>query len=266
MSSAARYVIGSRLGRGGMAEVFEATSTGTEGFKRPVAIKRILPGYSEDASFAQMFVAEAQISARLAHPNIVATLDFDRDEGGALFLVMELVDGVSLDALMTTGALPPPLAVHLAVEILRGLGYAHAVQLGEVGRGVVHRDVSPHNVLLSWDGVVKVSDFGLAKSRGASRASASVVVKGKAAYMSPEHANGEALDGRSDLFAVGIILWELLTGQRLFQTDDMRATMAALFFRPIANPRSLRGDIDKRARSRRDEAARARPGRPIRNR
>jgi hypothetical protein len=190
-------------------------------------------------------VAEAQISAQLQHPNIVSVLDFDRDPEQRLFLVMELVEGKDLDALMGTGLLPFPVVIFLISEVLRGLGYAHDLPVGNESRGVVHRDISPHNVLLSWAGTVKVSDFGIAKARAASEATASVFIKGKPAYMSPEQANGQALDGRSDLFAVGIMLWEMLVGRRLFTGEDTRATLASVLFGQIPRPRSLRADVPK---------------------
>jgi hypothetical protein len=228
-----------------MAEVFAGASVGAEGFSRRVAIKRVLPGFSDDAAFARMFVAEAQISAQLVHPNIVSVLDFDRDADGRLFLVMELVDGVSLDALLATGLLPLPAVIFVIAEVLRGLGFAHDLPITGDMRGVVHRDVSPHNVLLSWEGAVKVSDFGIAKARAASEASASVFIKGKPAYMSPEQANGQRLDGRSDLFAVGVVLWEMLIGQRLFAAEDTRATLAAVLFGKIPRPRSRRPDVPR---------------------
>ncbi|CAN5525126.1 hypothetical protein BH11MYX1_BH11MYX1_34260 [soil metagenome] len=241
-----KYRLETRLGGGGMAEVFLGSMVGAEGFSRRVAIKRVLPGFSDNPSFAQMFVAEAQISAQLQHPNIVSVLDFDRDAEDRLFLVMELVEGRDLDALVSSGLLPIPLVVFLITEVLRGLGHAHdlPVSTGTL-RGIIHRDVSPHNVLLSWDGAVKVSDFGIAKAREASAATASVLIKGKPAYMSPEQANGEALDGRSDLFAVGVMLWEMLVGRRLFIGEDTRSTLAAVLFGQVPRPRSLRGDIPK---------------------
>src|SRR5438874_9950643 len=136
-----------------MAEVFLGSMVGAEGFSRKVAIKRVLPGFSDNPSFGQMFVAEAQISAQLQHPNIVSVLDFDRDSENRLFLVMELVEGRDLDALVSTGLLPYPVVIFLISEVLRGLGHAHdlPVGTGSTGiRGIVHRDVSPHNVLLSW--------------------------------------------------------------------------------------------------------------------
>ena len=228
-----------------MAEVFLGSSVGAEGFSRKVAIKRVLPGYSENESFAKMFVSEARISSHLVHPNIVSVLDFDRDPENRLFLVMELVEGKDLDALVATGLLPIAVVIFVIGEVLRGLGYAHDLPSGTEARGVVHRDVSPHNVLLSWAGAVKVSDFGIAKARAASAATASLFIKGKPAYMSPEQANGQPLDGRSDVFAVGIMLWEMLVGRRLFTGEDTRSTLAAVLFAQIPRPRSLRGDVPK---------------------
>lgn len=228
-----------------MAEVFIGSTIGAEGFSRKVAIKRVLPGYSDNAQFSQMFVGEAQISSRLSHPNIVSVLDFDRDAEGRLFLVMELVEGKDMDALAASGPIPLPVIIFLITEVLRGLGHAHDLPTDAGMRGIVHRDVSPHNVLLSWDGAVKVSDFGIAKARNASEATASVFIKGKPAYMSPEQANGQPLDGRSDLFAVGIMLWEMLMNQRLFTGADMMSTLAAVLFGQIPRPRALRGDVPK---------------------
>jgi serine/threonine protein kinase len=243
LGSTGKYRLDQRLGGGGMAEVFLGSTQGAEGFSRKVAIKRVLPGFSDNPSFAQMFVSEAQISAQLQHPNIVSTLDFDRDAENRLFLVMELVEGRDLDTLMQSGVLPFAVVIFVIGEVLRGLGHAHDLPVGGAIRGIVHRDVSPHNVLLGWEGAVKVSDFGIAKAKAASEATASVFIKGKPAYMSPEQANGEALDGRSDLFAVGIMLWEMLVGRRLFSGDDTRATLAAVLFGQIPRPRSQRPDI-----------------------
>src|SRR5450432_2469948 len=176
LGTAGKYRVETRLGGGGMAEVFLGAMVGAEGFSRKVAIKRVLPGFSDNPAFAQMFVAEAQITARLQHPNIVSVVDFDRDAEGCLFLVMELVEGRDLDALASTGLLPAPLVVYLITEVLRGLGYAHDLPASDSNiRGIVHRDVSPHNVLLSWDGAIKVSDFGIAKARSASATTASVL-------------------------------------------------------------------------------------------
>ncbi|MCX5743279.1 MAG: serine/threonine-protein kinase [Proteobacteria bacterium] len=244
-SGGGKYRLDARLGGGGMAEVFVAATVCAEGFSRKVAIKKVLPGFSDNPQFAQMFVAEAQISSRLEHPNIVSVTDFDRDAEGRLFLVMEMVEGKDLDGLLQTGLLPFPVVVYVITETLRGLGYAHDLPVSKDLRGIIHRDVSPHNVLLSWEGAVKVSDFGIAKAKAASEATASVFIKGKPAYMSPEQANGRPLDGRSDLFAVGVMLWEMLVGTRLFVAEDTRATLAAVLFGQIQRPRSIRGDVPK---------------------
>lgn len=241
-----KYRLDTRLGGGGMAEVFIASAIGAEGFSRKVAIKRVLPGYSENPQFAQMFISEAQLSSRLQHPNIVSVTDFDRDAEGRLFLVMELIEGKDLDAILSTGLLPFPVVNFILTEMLRGLGYAHDLPAGSDDlRGLVHRDVSPHNVLVSWEGAVKVSDFGIAKARQASEATASVFIKGKPAYMSPEQANGEPLDGRSDLFAVGVMLWEMLVGRRLFAGGDTRSLLAQVLFAPIPRPRQQRAEVPR---------------------
>lgn len=222
-----KYELVRRLGGGGMAEVFLAKTIGVEGFARPVAIKRVLPSYSADHTFAQMFINEARLSAGLRHANIVSTLDFDRDDEGRLFLVMELVEGKDLDNLVETGPLPWSVVIYVIGEVLRGLGAAHDAT-SEQGRplGIVHRDVSPHNVLLSWDGAVKVSDFGIAKAFQATGAQHSGMIKGKASYMSPEQIKAEVLDGRSDVFAVGVMLHQMLTGRPLFRGDTVEQVLS----------------------------------------
>lgn len=251
-----KYRLERRLGGGGMAEVFTAAVVGAEGFSRRVAIKRVLPGLCDNPHFAKMFVAEAKISSRLKHPNIVSVNDFERGADNRLYLVMELVEGKDLDTLASSGVLPFPVIIFVISEALRGLGYAHdlpvvdeSVLMGSETvrsmKGVVHRDVSPHNVLVSWQGEVKVSDFGIAKARTADNATASEMIKGKPSYMSPEQANGAHLDGRSDLFAVGVMLWELLCSRRLFAADDTRAVIAAVMFGQIPRPRTVRPEIPK---------------------
>jgi serine/threonine-protein kinase len=245
-----RYQLGAKLGSGGMAEVFAGTMIGVEGFARQVAIKRVLAGLSEVPAFATMFVAEAQIASRLAHPNIVSVLDFNRDPEDRLFLVMEYVDGKNLASLLEAGPIPPSTALFIVVELLRGLGYAHDLPdpLGgpagdaSAPRGVIHRDVSPQNLLLSYEGAVKVSDFGLAKVRDASGGVCSGTVRGKPSYMSPEQIAGEPLDGRSDLYAVGVMLWEMLARRPLF-AGTMREIVGQVMFRGVAAPSSLRGDV-----------------------
>ncbi len=239
-----KYVLGAPLGVGGMAEVFRAHTLGAEGFQRAVAIKRILPDASKNPAFGEMFIAEAKLSSRMQHPNIVSVLDFDRDHEGRLYLVMELVEGRDLDGLIESGRLPYSTIIYTITEALRGLGYAHDLPAGADGvRGLVHRDISPHNVLISWNGAVKVSDFGIAKARAATAASASITIKGKPAYMSPEQINGSPLDGRSDLFAVGVMLWQMMTGQYLFAAGTTTETLARVLFAPVPSPRTVVADI-----------------------
>jgi serine/threonine protein kinase len=236
-----KYSIHSRIGSGGMAEVFRAESRGAEGFARPVALKRVLAGFSELPAFAAMFCEEARLASHLTHPNCVSVLDFDRDSDGRLFLVMEYVSGKDLGALLAAGRLPPAMAIFLGSEILRGLEYAHALPNPTGGiRGIVHRDLSPHNVLISWEGAVKVSDFGIAKALGVGSGLGSGTVKGKPAYMSPEQVNAEPLDGRSDLFSVGVVLWEALTGTRLFKGEGAKETFGQILFRDAPRPSSVR--------------------------
>jgi hypothetical protein len=237
---ASRFVLGDKLGEGGMAEVFHGTVVGAEGFQKPVAIKRISPGFAANARFASMFVDEANIISALDHPNVVQVLAFERNPDKSLFLVMEYVDGVDLSTLSTSGRIPPSIAIMICIRVCRALAYAHA-------RGVIHRDVSPQNVLISWLAAVKLSDFGLAKILKESGDELSQVIKGKPAYMSPEQANGEALDGRTDQWAVGVMLWELLTGVRLFEGDGVKETLAQVFFREILPPRTVKsaGPIGK---------------------
>jgi serine/threonine protein kinase len=236
-----RYLVERFLGRGGMGEVFAGRALGLEGFSRRVAIKRIPPLYSDDPAHRSMLVTEARLAARLSHGNVVAVHDLAADEGGRLFLVMELVDGIDLATLLLTGALPLPVALFITCEILRGLGHAHELPASDdLVRGLVHRDVSPQNMLIGWDGAVKVSDFGLAKARANAEASASFLARGKLGYMSPEQANNAALDGRSDLFSVGVMLWEMICGTRLFGRSSLDAAATARSARsaPIPPPRS----------------------------
>ena len=246
------------LGKGGFGEVFRGVKHGAPGFALPVAIKRILREHAETPAFVEMFHQEARAAALVGeHPNIVKVLDHLTDPDGQLAIVMEFVDGVDLDKLRRSGPIPYSVIIYVIGEILEGLGYAHHLPLpgilssadeiaarGQV-RGVIHRDMSHHNVMISWHGTVKVMDFGIAKLRQATVAPGSAMLKGKPGYLSPEQATTSvALDGRSDLFSVGIMLWELLTGQALFEKDDdYRQTIAAVLFAPIPRPAIARPDV-----------------------
>jgi serine/threonine-protein kinase len=221
-----------------------ARTVGAEGFSRQVAIKLERGGFSDNPQFAQLFISEAQLMSRLVHGNCVSVLDFDRDSDGRLFLVMEFVDGTGLADLLRTGPLPFSLVIYLGAEILRGLDYLHEQAVNNDGvRGIVHCGMAPQSVLLSWDGTVKVSNFEMAKSRAATNATASQSISGVLAYMSPEQARGAPLDGRSDLFSVGVLLFEMLCLQHLFAGNTIEETLARLFTDPIPAPRDLRPEI-----------------------
>lgn len=235
-----RYHRGERLGAGGMAEVFRGTMTGAEGFARTVAIKRLLPALADQERYEQLFVREAQLASQLSHSNIVNVIDFERDPTGCMFLVMEFVDGIDLGQLLHAGPLPHALVVFLISEILCGLCYVHNSQSLREGPGVVHRDLSPHNILLSWEGAVKVADFGLAKTREAAAEVPSSGTMGTFAYISPEHLSGQRIDERSDLFSVGVMLWEMLTWERLFWTGDTNSTIFRVHFEHIPRPSFVR--------------------------
>jgi len=252
----AKYVYERLLGGGGMAEVFAGRIVGVEGFSRPVAIKRVLPTYSADSTFAVMFINEAQLCARLHHANVIDVIDFSRDEEGRLCLVMELVEGKDLDALMETGPLPLPAIVYVLVQMLQGLGHAHEMTTPEgKALGIVHRDISPHNVLVSWDGEIKVSDFGIAKAMQASGAGQSGILKGKPGYMAPEQVTGvtgsagpDAVDHRADLFAVGVVAYALLTGQQVYQGTTASELLTDVIqvargWRQLVAPTVLRPDL-----------------------
>ncbi|MFO1462550.1 MAG: protein kinase [bacterium] len=220
-STFGRYLLIDRLASGGMAEIFRAKLVGVEGFEKTVVIKRIHPFWSERRDFITMLVDEAKLLVHLNHPNIVQVFELGR-EGETYFIAMEFVEGVDLrqlqQKLKAAGRpLPPELALFIVLEALKGLHYAHERSLKDRGRlGIVHRDVSPQNILLSFEGEVKVTDFGIAKALTQTHETQTGVLKGKYAYMSPEQALGAPLDARSDLFACGIVLWELLFERRLF--------------------------------------------------
>ena len=212
-----RYEIRRQIGAGGHAEVLLGVVRGADGFHRPVAIKRVRSDLADPGRFVVMLIEEAHHASRLSHPNVVSVLDFDRDPEGRPYLVMEHVDGVDLGKLIETGPVPYSVAIFIVRELLAGLGYMHESRGRGRGRvlGLVHRDVTPRNVLLSWEGEVKLADFGVAQVLEGATTLAANAGAGTAGYMSPEQASRDPLDGRSDLYAVGIVLWELLALQRL---------------------------------------------------
>jgi serine/threonine protein kinase/tetratricopeptide (TPR) repeat protein/GTPase SAR1 family protein len=228
-----RYKLVEQVGQGGMAEVYLAKSVGAEGLEKTLVIKRIKSEYAEDERFIDMFITEADIAVGLNHPNIVQIYDFGKAQGD-YYLAMEYVNGPNLDELLRAGRtagkpIPVGDAIYVAIEVARGLHYAHE-RKDEYGDPlqVVHRDISPQNVLISRDGTVKVVDFGIARATTAAEregVSGDGSVKGKYRYMSPEQARGESLDGRSDLFSLGVVLFEMVAGQPLFAADSESETM-----------------------------------------
>jgi len=227
-----KYYLLDRIAIGGMAEVFRAKTFGHSGFEKTHVIKRILGHYAQSPDFEAMFVDEAKLSVQLSHPNIVHIYDFGKIESN-LFLDMEAVDGKNLKLLMRRLAegserMPVKVAVYIAHEMAKGLDYAHRKKdASGVPLNIVHRDISPANILLSYEGGVKIVDFGIARA-DSTQPEPDNVIKGKFQYMSPEQAERVKLDHRSDLFSAGICLWEMLTGNRLFQRSSDVETVQAI--------------------------------------
>ena len=243
-----RYRVIERVASGGMAEVFIAESAGIEGFKKRVAIKRVLPHLSEKKRFISMFLDEARLGAHLSHSNCVQTFDIGVGDN-AYFIVMEFVDGADLkaviDYLKNNGrAFPVEIAVLLIVRICEGLTYAHEL-VGTDGEPLemVHRDMSPPNILITKHGEVKIVDFGLAKASSQLEKSEPGIIKGKFSYLSPEAALGQEVDLRTDIFAVGIMLWELLAGRRLFLGENDFATVKQIQQAVIPPLAPIRRDV-----------------------
>jgi serine/threonine protein kinase len=230
MQRGVRYRVLKKIAQGGMAEIFLAVQVGAEGFQKPVVLKRILPALAADPSFVRMLVDEAHIASTLNHSNLVQVLDLGKS-GDQYFLVLEFVDGWSLEHVRQRAnkaklKLPPALALYIVGALCRALAYAHTRKRNGKPLGIVHRDVSPQNVLISREGEVKLADFGIAKAVGRGDKSATGVIKGKFAYMSPEQSIGADLDARSDLFSVGTVLYILTTGKKPFQAaTDMETLM-----------------------------------------
>lgn len=228
MQQLGRYTLMRRVGVGGMAEIWKAQVQGPAGFQKTVAIKKILPHLLQDEEFIGMFVEEAKLVARLVHPNIVQVFDFGmaRDgEDNGYFIAMEYVSGQNLAAIQKKlqerrHRMPYEIALYIGIETAKALAHAHAghAVMSDAGepQQIVHRDVSPHNVLVSYLGEVKVTDFGIAKVANAMHRTSGGILKGKVAYMSPEQAKLKPLDGRSDIFCLGIVLFHLISGRPLF--------------------------------------------------
>jgi serine/threonine-protein kinase len=234
-----RYEVLARLASGGMAGVYVARAIGVAGFERLFAIKVLHPHLAHEEEFISMFLDEARLAARIRHPNVVPTIDISDTPDAGFYLVMEYIEGDHLGALLQKAwklgkRLPFSVTLRIIVDALEGLAAAHNLT-DETGRDLqlVHRDVSPHNIMVSTDGIARITDFGVAKAEVRLSTTREGQFKGKLAYMAPEHAsNGEA-DQRSDLFSMAIILWESLAGRRLFRAENHAATLNKICLEPI---------------------------------
>jgi len=245
-----RYLLLERIGEGGMADCFRAVVQGAGGFQRLVVLKRIKTEHATRGDFMRMFVREARVSALLHHPNIVQVFDFGEHQG-TYFLVMEHVHGCSLlellRALYKNGqALAPGTAAYIAEQVAQGLAYAHGLtdQRGRP-RGIVHRDITPSNIMLPFTGGVKIVDFGIAKALDEpdNVGTRSGDLKGKLSYMAPEQVTGEPVDHQADVFSLGVVLWEMLVGRRLFTGKTDFDVLKGLVESPIPLPSSRREDL-----------------------
>ncbi|WP_044250126.1 serine/threonine-protein kinase [Chondromyces apiculatus] len=240
-----RYTLFDRIGRGGMADIYLAREVTDLGASRLLVVKEVAPKLAGKPEFAEMLAGEARLAARLQHASIAQVEDLGRDEE-ALFIAMEYVEGLDLRELLRRAArqrvpVPVEFSLFVVAETLRALSYAHRM-------GVLHRDVSPSNVLLSFEGEVKLCDFGIARAHqevareasGNGAVALEEALQGKAGYMSPEHARGEVVDARADVFAAGILLWELLSGRKLYRADGFEALLELAKRADIAPPPPLR--------------------------
>jgi eukaryotic-like serine/threonine-protein kinase len=240
-----RYEVLARLASGGMAGVYVARALGVAGFERLFAVKVLHPHLAHEQEFITMFLDEARLAARIRHPNVVPTIDISDTQDAGYYLVMDYIEGDHLGALLHHASklgtrLPLPIALRIIVDALDGLHAAHDL-IDEQGRRVnlVHRDVSPHNIMVGTDGIARITDFGVAKAEVRLSTTREGQFKGKLAYMAPEHASTGEADQRSDLFSLAIILWECLTGRRLFRAENQAATLNKICIEPIPPPSSV---------------------------
>ncbi len=244
-----KYQIVRHLATGGMAEVFLAKATGPRGFEKTLVLKCILPHLANESAFVEMFLFEAMLAARLTDPHIVQIFDLGEADG-SYFLAMEYVDGPSLRALIKRASaqslfLPPTLCARLISHACEGLAFAHDFVDEDTGQalGLIHRDVSPDNILLSMQGAVKVGDFGIAKAAGQVHKTKSGVIKGKISYMPPEQLRAQDMDRRADVYALGVVLYELLTLRKPYRASSEPGLMHCILFEPSIPPHQYRPDL-----------------------
>ncbi|ABS25603.1 serine/threonine-protein kinase [Anaeromyxobacter sp. Fw109-5] len=237
-----KYRLLEPLASGGMADVWRAEVSLAAGVVKEVALKLVRGEHEADGDFVRMFIEEARLASRLGHANVVQVFEFDQVDG-RYYIAMELVRGHHLGRVVERARergerLGLARAVHLGAEVAKALAYAHRLSEGGRPLGLVHRDVSPHNVLVSFEGEVKLADFGIARAMGQAGLTAPGTLKGKLAYMAPEQARGEAVDARADVFALGVVLWELCAGRRLFARESEAATLGAVLEDAAVSPPS----------------------------
>jgi eukaryotic-like serine/threonine-protein kinase len=243
-----RYALFDEIACGGMAAVHVGRLVGPVGFSRTVAIKRLHPQFAKDPEFVTMFLDEARLAARVRHPNVVPTLDVVASQG-ELFLVMEYVQGESFARLLHIAKsngqrIPRDIVCAVAASVLHGLHAAHEAK-SERGEplGIVHRDVSPQNILVGVDGIARVLDFGIAKAAGRAQVTREGQVRGKMAYIAPEQLQHGSANRKADVYAAAVVLWEALTGERLFLSDSEAATIARVLTGEVVRPSSIASDV-----------------------
>ena len=240
------YRLREKIAQGGMAELYMADYVRQDGFKRAMAVKRVLPHLAENQDFINMFIREARLAALLQHPNIVQIFDFGKIQK-AYFIAMEYIDGMNLGQIMAQlkNGLPVNMAIFVAIKISLGLDYSHTRKDDESGQplGIVHRDISPQNILVSYQGEVKISDFGISKANTEPSLTLAGVIKGKLGYLSPEQALGQAVDNQSDIYALGLVLYEILTARRVYQFDSDIEAIRTIPEMDITPVNQIRTDI-----------------------
>ncbi len=248
MRTFGKYRLVEPIASGGMADVWRAEVTGAAGVVKEVALKLVRGEHAARSDFVRMFVEEARLASRLGHANVVQLFEFDQIEG-RYYIAMELVRGRHLGRVAERARelgvrFGVPRAAQVAADVARGLAYAHRLTEGGRPLGLVHRDVSPHNVLVSFEGEVKLADFGIARALDRAGLTDPGTVKGKAAYMAPEQARGDVADARADVFSLGVVLWELCAGRRLFARESDAATLAAVLSdAPLSPPSTWNEEV-----------------------
>lgn len=245
-----RFKLVRKIAEGGMGSVYEALQYGTEGFEKTVAIKTILESISDDEEFVDMFIGEAKLVADLVHQNIVQIYQLGK-VGNMYYIAMEYINGVNLEEFSEKHKelgikIPVDMVTFIVSRVCRGLEYAH-IKTDKQGKplGVVHRDVSPKNVMITTEGVVKITDFGIAKARDLMRDNEGEVLMGKTQYMSPEQAQYKPTDKRSDIFSLGIVMFELFSGQSLFGSDETLVTLTNVIEKKVPSISEINRDVGK---------------------